>query len=63
MGEQLEDDAAEVPAEGADGLVVCLAFGAFSLVGALRLRDQFAVVIDGGRHRRLGTGVDMPGRL
>ncbi len=63
MGEQLEDDAAEVPAEGADGLVVCLAFGAFSLVVALRLRDPLAMVIDGDHHRRLGTGVDMPWRL
>ncbi len=63
LGEHLEDDAAEVSAEGADGLVVFLAFGAFFLVVALRLRDSFAMVIDGGHHRRLGAGVDVPWRL
>ena len=63
MSEHLEDDAAEVTAEGADGLVVSLTVGAFFLVVALRLRDQFAMVIAGGHHRRLGAGVDMPWRL
>ncbi len=37
--------------------------GAFFLVVALRLRDPFAMVIDGGHHRRLGAGVDMLWRL
>ncbi len=59
MAEHFEDDAAEVPAEGADGLIVFLALGALSLVVALRLGDPFAMVIDGGHHRRLGAGVDM----
>ncbi len=63
MGEHLEDDAAEVTAEGADGLVVSLALGALFLVVALRLRDPFAMVIDGGHHRRLGAGVDVLWRL
>ncbi len=54
LGRASEDDAAEVTAEGADGLVVFLAFGALFLVVALRLRDPFAMVIDGGHHRRLG---------
>ncbi len=63
MGEHLEDDAAEVSAEGADGLVVSLAIGAFFLVVALRLRDPFAIVIDGDHHRCLGAGVDMLWRL
>ncbi len=54
MGEHLEDDAAEVTAEGADGLVVSLAFGALFLGVALRLRDPFAMMIEGGQHRRLG---------
>ncbi len=35
FGEQLEDDAAEVSAEGTDGLVVPFALGAFFLVVAL----------------------------
>ena len=35
LAEHLEDDAAEVSAEGADGLIVLLAFGAFFLVVAL----------------------------
>ena len=59
LAEHLEDDAAEVSAEGADGLIVFLAFGAFFLVVALRLRHTFAMVIDGGHHRCLGAGVDM----
>ncbi len=59
----LEEDAAEVSAEGADGLIVFLALGAFFLVVALRLRDPFAMVIDGGHHRRLGAGVDVLWRL
>ena len=63
LAEHLEDDAAEVSAEGADGLVVSLALGALFLVVALRLRDPFAMVIDGGHHRRLGAGVDMLWRL
>ena len=63
LGEHLEDDTAEVSAEGADGLVVSLAIGAFFLVVALRLRDQFAMVIDGDHHRRLGAGIDMLWRL
>ncbi len=50
-------------AEGADGLVVSLAFGALFLVVALRLRDPLAMVIDGRHHRRLGAGVDMLWRL
>ncbi len=63
LAEHLEDDAAEVPAKGADGLIVFLAFGAFFVVVALRLRDPFAMVIDGRHHRRLGAGVDMLRRL
>ncbi len=63
LAEHLEDDAAKVSAEGADGLVVSLALGAFFFVVALRLRDPFAMVIDGGHHRRLGAGVDMLWRL
>ncbi len=63
LGEHLEDDTAEVTAEGAYGLVVSLAIGALFLVVALRLRDPFAMVIDGDHHRRLGTGVDMLRRL
>ncbi len=63
LAEHLEDDAAEVSAEGADGLVVSLALGAFFFVVALRLRDPFAMVIEGGHHRRLGAGVDMLWRL
>ncbi len=63
MAEHLEDDAAEVSAEGADGLVVSLAFGALFLVVALRLRDSFAMVIDSRHHRRLGAGVDVLRRL
>ncbi len=63
MAEHLEDDAAEMSAEGADGLIVLLAFGAFFLLVALRLRDPFAMVIDGRHHCRLGAGVDMLRRL
>ncbi len=63
LAEHLEDDAAEVSAEGADGLIVLLAFGALSLVVALRLWDSFAMVIDGGHHRRLGAAVDVLWRL
>ena len=63
LAEHLEDDAAEVTAEGTDGLVVSLSFGALFLVVALRLRDPFAMVIDGGHHRRLGAGVDVLWRL
>ncbi len=63
LAEHLEDNAAEVPAEGADGLVVSFALGAFFFVVALRLRDPFAMVIDGDHHRRLGTGVNMLWRL
>ncbi len=63
LAEHLEDDAAKVSAEGADGLIVLLAFGAFFLVVALRLRDSFAMVIDGRHHRRLGASVDMLRRL
>ncbi len=36
LAEHLEDDAAEVSAESADGLIVSLSFGAFFLVVALR---------------------------
>ncbi len=36
LAEHLEDDAAEVSAEGADGLVVSLAVGAFFLVVAMK---------------------------
>ncbi len=63
MVEHLEDNAAEVSAKGADGLIVLLAFGAFFLVVALRLRDPFTMMIDGYHHRRLGAGVDMLWRL
>ncbi len=63
LAEHLEDDAAEVTSKGADGLIVLLAFGAFFLVVALRLRDPFTMVIDGHHHRPLGAGVDMLGRL
>ncbi len=63
LAEHLEDDAAEVSAEGAYGLIVFLAFGAFFLVVALRLRDTFAMVIEGEHHRGLGPGVDMFWRL
>ncbi len=63
MAEHFEDDAAEVSAKGADGLIVLLAFGAFSLVVALGLRDPFAMVIDSDHHRGLGAGVDMLWRL
>ncbi len=63
MSEHLEDDAAEVSAEGADGLVVSLSFGALFFVVALRLRDPFAMVIDGDHHCRLCAGVDMLWRL
>ncbi len=63
LAEHLEDDAAEVTSKGSDGLIVFLAFGAFFLVVALRLRDPFTMVIDGRHHRRLGAGIDMLGRL
>ncbi len=59
LGEHLEYDAADLTAEGADGLVVSLSLGAFFLVVALRLRNPFTMVIDGRHHRRLGAGVDM----
>ena len=50
MAEHLEDDAAEVSAEGADRLIVSIAFGALLFVVGLGLRDPFAMVIDGGRY-------------
>ena len=50
LAEHLEDDAAEMSAEGADRLVVCLAFGALLFVVGLGLRHAFAMVIDGGRY-------------
>ena len=63
LAEHLEDDAAEVTAEGTNGLVVSLSFGALFLVVALRLRDPFAMVIDGNHHCRLCAGVNMLWRL
>ncbi len=63
MRDDLEDDTAKVSAEGADGLVVSLTFGAFFLIVALRLGDQFSMLIDGDHHCPLGPGVDMPWRL
>ncbi len=63
LGEHLEDDAAKVTAEGTNGLVVSLSFGTLFFVVALRLRDPFAMVIEGDHHRSLGAGVNMFWRL
>ena len=63
LAQHLEDDAAEVAAEGADGLIVRLAVGALIVVVALGLRDLFAMVVDGGHHGGLGPDIDMFWRL
>jgi hypothetical protein len=60
-GDHFEDDAAEMSAEGADGLVVGFTFRAFVFVITLRLRNPFAVPVDRRHHRGLGAFVDVTG--